>query len=182
MNRWKRKLFFWIEQLQISPKERITITVLLSVILLLLFTNYFLEQRYAYNKENYAAVLAEFEARSRALEAEKAENETRYLPQPPAALQHSKPGQPAAAEQITESDVITNSSEKPEITSAVNGVNINTAGIAELTTLPGIGPVYAQRIIDYRSEYGNFERAGDLLNIKGIGEKTLEKLKPYIIL
>ena len=59
-------------------------------------------------------------------------------------------------------------------------ININTATLEELDLLPGIGPVIAQAIIDYRSEYGNFETPEDLLNIKGIGEKRLEAILEFI--
>lgn len=59
-------------------------------------------------------------------------------------------------------------------------VNINTATQAELMTIPGIGEVLAQRIVDYRAEHGNFASVGDLLNVRGIGEKTLESILEYI--
>lgn len=59
-------------------------------------------------------------------------------------------------------------------------ININTAEISELTTLNGIGEKKAQAILDYREENGLFMKIEDLLNIPGIGEKTLENLKPYI--
>ncbi|CAD2074083.1 competence protein ComEA [Jeotgalicoccus coquinae] len=59
-------------------------------------------------------------------------------------------------------------------------VNINTAGIAELTTLNGIGEKKAQAIITYREEQGLFGTLEDLKNIPGIGDKTFENLKPYI--
>ena len=57
-------------------------------------------------------------------------------------------------------------------------VNINTAASTELQTLPGIGPSKAQAIIDYRTEKGDFEKVDDLINVKGIGPKTMEKIKP----
>ena len=59
-------------------------------------------------------------------------------------------------------------------------VNINTADLAQLQTLPGIGPVIAQRIIDYRTEFGPFESVYDLVSVKGIGLSTLEKLLDLI--
>lgn len=58
-------------------------------------------------------------------------------------------------------------------------VNINTATLAELTTLPGIGEVLAQRIIDYRQENGPFSTLEDLANVSGIGTKRLEGLCDY---
>ena len=64
--------------------------------------------------------------------------------------------------------------EKPEL------LNINAATAEELQTLPGIGPSMSQRIIQHRKEHGNFASVDALTDVKGIGTKTLEKLKPYI--
>ena len=61
-------------------------------------------------------------------------------------------------------------------------VNINSAGLDELQRLPGIGPAYAQRILDYRTEHGRFTSVEQLDNVKGIGPKTLEKLRPFVSL
>lgn len=61
-------------------------------------------------------------------------------------------------------------------------VNVNTAGPEELTTLPGVGPALAQAIIDERMLHGFFYYPEDLLCVKGIGEKTLAKLLPYVTL
>ena len=63
-----------------------------------------------------------------------------------------------------------------------NLLDINRADAAALQTLPGIGKVLAQRIIDYREMYGAFTEPEDLLEVKGIGEATLEKIRPYIVI
>lgn len=59
-------------------------------------------------------------------------------------------------------------------------LNINSASAEELETLSGIGPQMAQRIIQYREKHGNFTSVDALTEVKGLGEKTLEKLKPFI--
>ena len=59
-------------------------------------------------------------------------------------------------------------------------ININTATSQELQTLRGIGPTLAQRIIEYRQTSGGFSTVDDLTNVKGIEEKTLEKIRASI--
>ncbi|MDR1409005.1 MAG: helix-hairpin-helix domain-containing protein [Oscillospiraceae bacterium] len=60
-------------------------------------------------------------------------------------------------------------------------VNVNTASVEELQALPYIGQVKAQAIMDYRAQHGAFRSPEDLLNIKGIGKATLEKIRAYLV-
>jgi len=59
-------------------------------------------------------------------------------------------------------------------------VNLNTATAAQIATLPGIGPATAQRIIEHREKNGPFKKIEELMNVKGIGEKSFLKLKPFL--
>ncbi len=59
-------------------------------------------------------------------------------------------------------------------------VNINTADLATLDTLPRVGPAMAARIVDWREVNGNFTAIEDLMNITGIGDKTFEGLKDLV--
>jgi len=59
-------------------------------------------------------------------------------------------------------------------------INLNAATVDQLETLPGIGRKTAERIIEYRTKSGGFKRIEDLMNVKGIGEKSFLKLKPLI--
>ena len=59
-------------------------------------------------------------------------------------------------------------------------LNINTASVEELQTLPNIGESTAQKIVDYRTQHGNFTSIDALQNVRGIGAKTLEKLRPFV--
>lgn len=62
----------------------------------------------------------------------------------------------------------------------IEPVNINTADAGELSELPGLSAKQAQSIVDYRTEHGSFTSVEELVNVKGIGKSTLDKLRIYI--
>jgi competence protein ComEA len=59
-------------------------------------------------------------------------------------------------------------------------LDINSAGVEELMILPGIGPKKARAIVEYRKRAGGFAEVGQLARVKGIGDKTIERIKPYV--
>ena len=59
-------------------------------------------------------------------------------------------------------------------------INLNTATVAQLETLPGIGKSTAERILEYRQKNGGFKKVEDLMNVRGIGEKSFLKMKALI--
>ena len=59
-------------------------------------------------------------------------------------------------------------------------VNLNTASIEQLTTLPGVGPKLAARIVEYRQKSGTFRSTQELINVQGIGEKNFAKIETWL--
>ncbi len=59
-------------------------------------------------------------------------------------------------------------------------IDVNAADTTQLIAVPGIGPVLAKRIVEFRDRHGKFRSLNDLLKVKGIGAKKLEKIRPYI--
>jgi competence protein ComEA len=85
---------------------------------------------------------------------------------------------PAAADQKSPGRAVASKSAAAPTTP----VNLNTANQAQLEALPGIGPKVALRIIEFRQKNGGFKKVEDLMNVKGIGEKSFLKLKAHITL
>ena len=61
-------------------------------------------------------------------------------------------------------------------------VNVNLADSEQLRLLPGVGPAKAQAILEYRKAKGPFKKVEDLLGVSGIGERALERMRPYVVL
>lgn len=70
--------------------------------------------------------------------------------------------------------------QKDESTPRSFKVELNRATMKELEEMPGIGPALAHRILEWRKEHGPFHQVEDLLQVKGIGAKTLEKIRPFL--
>ena len=86
-----------------------------------------------------------------------------------AVLEQEQREAPEASEQELQEQSATN-----------DKINLNTATLEELDSLPGIGPATARKIIEYRETWGGFAVPEEILNVKRIGEKTYEKLKDKI--
>ena len=66
------------------------------------------------------------------------------------------------------------------VATADSPVDLNAATVDELTKIPGIGRVTAERIVQWREQHGPFRRPEDLMKVKGIGDKSFDKLRPYV--
>lgn len=170
----RRKLFFYLEQLQITRRERIAVGFLIFCIAVFGTLSMILEQKAVYNEEYYEELERIFGERSRTVQAERDKILARYQP----SDDHSSTETRTGDNKIARNEVLEN---RTDTTGTENKkININKAGTEELQILPGIGPAYAERIVEWREENGRFERIGQLLEIRGIGPRRLEAIRPLV--
>ena len=177
----KRRLFFWLEKLKIAPGERKAISGLLVILVLLGGLNLALSPSVPFESGDYLELEQQFAERTAMLKAEEEKLMEQYYPTPEKQF--------VEARIDTVSDDSTSSEEADDIEEKVKEVdhnadkgriNVNKANVEALKALPGIGPTYAKRIITYRNKNGEFKSFEELKNIKGIAQKRLDKLMPFI--
>jgi competence protein ComEA len=86
---------------------------------------------------------------------------------------------PSTEDSEPESDTTSQTSSRSSA-SLEGQININTATMAELEALPGVGPAIAERIVSYRKD-NPFKQRNQIMRVKGIGEKTFAKIKDYLV-
>lgn len=96
-----------------------------------------------------------------------------------AVARHEAHSHPPVAAAVSE-PVQTRPAHQAEALRDGEQLDINAASASELELLPGVGPSLARRLVEARDRAGNYLSAEDLLKVKGVGRKTLEKLRPYL--
>lgn len=173
----KRKLFFLLEKLEIKRSERIAMSTLLILLVILSATLTLTEQDANYSEEYYAELEKVFKEKSEQIEQEDQMIMARYEPtrEVPTAM--------AVRKEESTNPIPTDTTDEDESMEDVPEIiNINTASNQLLQELPGVGPTYAERIVAWREENGSFTSKDQLMEIKGIGEKRLADIKPLITL
>lgn len=182
LQNFKRKAFFWIDKLQITRKERVSFSILLFILFLMLISSLFIKQTLNYEQEEYDEILDLFEERTKLAEQEQAAIAQKYNPDLTVSDVENVDTETAIKPSVINEPLVSDNTPVMDEPAAPVSININTAGLEELQTLDGIGPTYAGRIIEYREANGGFKTIEELINIKGIGEKRLEAIRPFVIL
>lgn len=130
--------------------------------------------------EQAGGVTSEGDLRDVNLAAELLDGEKLYVPSAKEYPEEGDPGPGQPAEPTIKNAGSAAEKNGAGGSNAAKKVNINTADEAELQRLSGVGPATARRILDYRSEKGRFKKIEDIMNVKGIGSKSFEKMKEMI--
>lgn len=154
--------------------ERKTVSGLLILLIVLAVFNLGLSPSVPFEDGAYLELEKQFEKRTAMLEAEQNQLMEQYYPDKKDALR------PAVLDTLPADSSADGENSEGEEQGETKRIDINRANSAALESLPGIGPTYAQRIIEYRKAHGGFESIEELKQIKGIAEKRLDNLKPFI--
>ncbi|MEX0660672.1 MAG: helix-hairpin-helix domain-containing protein [Balneolaceae bacterium] len=167
----KRKIFFFLDRLQIKRSERLVISILMTTAMLISSLLFWAAPETYNSEEKYAELEQVFNERSRIQQTEQENIMARYNPELDEAKSISK-------EQVRV-DTVDSDTVAQENTDE-SFININSADATELQELPGIGPAYSVRIVEWRAENGSFSAKNQLLEIKGIGPARFEQIKDLI--
>jgi competence ComEA-like helix-hairpin-helix protein len=172
----KRKLFYLLERLQIKRSERIAISMLLVLTIMMSIAYASTDFIFPDPEFDYSVSDSIFAAKSAQIAAERELILQRYRP-----TEGVKPAETPLAD-VKADTILPDSTTESTNEDAVSLININTASAEKLQELPGIGPAYSTRIVEWRHKNGDFVSKNQLLEIKGIGEKRLEAIVPLITL
>lgn len=153
---WKRTLFFWFERLAITAAERRAVIVLTLLAVGTHSAKPWFRPEPRYDAAFYAPLMAAFDAADSLAVAESGKG----------AVMGSVMGSTDGPTHVSVRTAL---------------IRINTATAAEFEALPGIGPALAARIIAYRDQNGPFTSTEDLMKVKGIGPKLLERIKGLVV-
>jgi competence ComEA-like helix-hairpin-helix protein len=189
---WKRKVFFFIDRLQIPVSERRVLPLLLLSSLTAWTAALVVRHPRLIDPEAYAEEQRRFEEVYKASFDRHAEIMARYALEDAVEQAGSNPAiQPSSTATMDtvrpRSPSASKTPSHPRATPPTQGmtapkVDLNSAGIDELVTLPGVGPAIAQRILDWREQHGRFTSVDQLREVRGIGEATLGRLRPFVLL
>lgn len=173
----KRRLFFLLEKLEIKRSERIAISILFILLVILSGMVTFNEPNANYSETKYAELEKVFKEKSEQIKQEEQVILARYEPKSKTRVSKSL-SRDKRTKQILP-DTSGSEESQPETDRVIN---INTANKELLQELPGVGPAYSERIVNWREENGLYTSKDQLLEIKGIGDKRLARIKPLITL
>lgn len=172
----KRKLFYLLERLQIKRSERIAISLLMVLTVLMTFVYSSTDLIFPEPEFDYSVSDSIFAEKSAQLASEREMILERYRPA------NAVPSTEASLIDAQIDTIPPDSTKESTMADSNSFININTASAEKLQELPGIGPAYSKRIVEWRNENGPFVSKEQLLEIKGIGEKRLEAILPLISL
>jgi comEA protein len=175
----KRRLFYLIERLQVTRSERIAVSILMVITVVLSCLTLKPDLFFSNNYHDYSEADSIFAARSALASQEEADIMARYTVPHQHGIQTGTPVFYTSEPDTIEPDTIVAESRNSLASSLIN---INTATAEKLQELPGIGPAYASRIIEWRERNGLFKSKEQLMEIRGIGVKRLEQIRPLISL